>query len=92
MVAWPYFYRKYCGYSVNVLFRTLLPPEGDVIDPKQYREMGARCRLMASEASHPGHQAALLKMAQRWADLADQVERAQVDNPSPPDPQTGHDR
>ena len=49
-----------------------------MIDAKQYRDMGVRCRLMASEASNPGHKAALLEMAERWNALADQVEEAQV--------------
>jgi len=49
-----------------------------MIDAKQYRDMGARCRLMASEASTLSHKAALLDMAQRWNQLADQVEQTQL--------------
>lgn len=45
-----------------------------------YRDLAARCVLMASEASDPGHRAALLEMAQRWRELADQAERAEPHN------------
>jgi hypothetical protein len=46
--------------------------------PRDYRDWGVRCMLMASEATDPGQKAALLDMAQRWNELADQVEKAQV--------------
>lgn len=49
-----------------------------MIDAKQYRDMGVRCILMASEASDPRHKAALLDMARRWNEWADQVDGAQV--------------
>jgi hypothetical protein len=33
---------------------------------------------MAAEIADPGYRAALLETAQRWRDLADQVERAEI--------------
>jgi hypothetical protein len=44
-----------------------------------YRDLAARCVLMAAEITDPGHRASLLEMAQRWRDLADQVESARLD-------------
>jgi len=45
-----------------------------------YRDLAARCVLMAEEIVDSGHRASLLEMAQRWRDLADQVERAKIQN------------
>jgi hypothetical protein len=47
-----------------------------------YRDLSARCVLMASEITDSGHRASLLEMAQRWRDLADQVEQAELDDES----------
>jgi hypothetical protein len=46
-----------------------------------YRDLAARCVLMAEEITEPGHRASLLEMAQRWRDLAEQVEKAEI-NPA----------
>jgi hypothetical protein len=46
--------------------------------PFHYRDLAARCVLMATDTSAPGQKAALLEMARRWAELADQVERSEI--------------
>jgi len=43
-----------------------------------YHDLAAQCVLMAEESDNPGHRAALLDMAKRWRDLADQVEQAGI--------------
>jgi hypothetical protein len=48
-----------------------------------YRELAARCVLMASDLKDPGHRTSLLEMAQRWRDLAEHVEQAEVADPEP---------
>ena len=43
-----------------------------------YRDLAARCVLMASEASAAEQKVALLDMARRWSELADQVDKAET--------------
>jgi hypothetical protein len=45
--------------------------------PYYYRELAAQCVLMAAKSSTSDHKAALLDMARRWTELADQVEKSQ---------------
>jgi hypothetical protein len=45
---------------------------------RHYHALAAQCVLMAEEVNDPAHRAALLEMAQRWRDLADQVEQADL--------------
>jgi hypothetical protein len=43
-----------------------------------YRDMAARCVLLASTPGGTRDKALLLEMAQRWRDMADKAEGAQV--------------
>jgi hypothetical protein len=52
-----------------------------------YRQLAATCVLIAADLEEPGRRAALLEMAQRWRDLADDIERSEVkplDRDAPP--------
>ena len=42
--------------------------------PSYYRDLAAQCVLMAVETSASEHKAALLDMARRWGELAEQAE------------------
>ena len=44
----------------------------------EYRELAVQCVLMASAASSQSQKAALLQMAERWSDLADQITNAEL--------------
>jgi hypothetical protein len=56
--------------------------------PFYYRDLAVQCVLMATNVTGPDHKAALLDMARRWTELADQVEKSQTqvtnDNDAPP--------
>jgi hypothetical protein len=49
-----------------------------VTKPEEYRELAAHCVRLTSEIKEENQRALLLEMAQRWLDLADQVERAEI--------------
>ena len=44
----------------------------------EYRELAVQCALMASTASSESQKTALLEMARRWSDLADQIANAEL--------------
>jgi hypothetical protein len=54
---------------------------------REFRDLAAQCVLLSCDASSEQHALALLDMAKRWRDLADQVERAEIaprpERPSP---------
>jgi hypothetical protein len=54
--------------------------------PTYYRDLAARCVLMAAETSATDHKAALLDMARRWVELAQQVERSEIEASDPNNP------
>ena len=48
---------------------------------RQYRDLAAQSVLIATESENSSHRAALLGMAQRWLDLAAQIEQAEIQDP-----------
>ena len=44
----------------------------------EFRELAVQCALMASTASSESQKRALLDMARRWSDLADQIENTEL--------------
>ena len=54
---------------------------------RQYRDLAAQCVLIAADISAPDHKAALLDMARRWLELANQVEKVEIQSTNDNEPE-----